>query len=194
MTGVDLFGEQIHDAGGKRKISLPAGVRGDAVFCGPKDCYRPLLRRWIGDQFPDRYLMFLGMNPSTAMAHIDDPTIIREWSFATREGFSAFAKCNVADYRLTDNGKFRDPDIVPSSDRNLEIILTTAAKAYKIIVCHGKLPKPLSELGKIVISSLQSAGNPLYCLGTNNDGSPKHPLFVGGNVPLRPYVPLAIST
>lgn len=185
----DLFGNQAeHDAGGKRKIALPPGVSGDAMFHGPNDCRRLLLRRWRGLWFPDHYLMFIATNPSVAAGHVDDPTIVRDWSFTEREGYSAFAKCNIADYRATKPSLFKDASIVPSTDRNLEVILATAAGAAKIIICHGNLSKPLRPLGESVVKSLRAAGHKLYCLGVNKDGSPKHPLYVLGTAPLVEYL------
>ena len=97
-----LFPDERHDAGGKVKTKLPAGMYGDALFCGDREEFRPFLRRWVGqEQFPDRWVCFIGMNPSTASADFNDPTITREWGFTVREGFSAYVKHNVSDYRAT---------------------------------------------------------------------------------------------
>lgn len=62
----DLFSVDTHDAGGKVRTKLPAGMGGDAVFAGARQQFRPVLRRWVGIDFPQHYLMFMGMNPSTA--------------------------------------------------------------------------------------------------------------------------------
>lgn len=178
-----------HDAGGKVRLSLGAGVRGDAMFYGPRDCYRPLLRRWIGDEFPEQYMLSISMNPSEADASVNDPTLGRDWGFARREGFSGLAKCNIADYRARHPSKFKDPSIDPSSPINLETIMKVAAGASLIVVGHGKLSKPLLPHGASVMSALVEAGYELYCLGVNKDGSPKHPLFVDGATPLERYSP-----
>ena len=90
-----------HDPGGKVRLPLMAGVSGDATFSADGK-YRQLMRRWTGPAFGDRYILFIGMNPSTADATVNDPTCAREWTFAQREGYSAMAKANVGDYRATD--------------------------------------------------------------------------------------------
>ncbi len=64
-----------HDPGGKIKTKLPPNVRGDAVFspCGKYRCW--LTRDW-GPVNSPRVLWIL-MNPSTADAEHNDPTITR---------------------------------------------------------------------------------------------------------------------
>ena len=42
-----------HDPGGKVRLALMEGVRGDAVF-SEDGRYRTLMRRWLGDAFPAR--------------------------------------------------------------------------------------------------------------------------------------------
>ena len=84
-----------HDPGGKVRLALMPGVKGDATFSADGR-YRQLMRRWLGDTFPKRYIMFIGMNPSTADATVNDPTCAREWTFAQREGFDAMLKANMS--------------------------------------------------------------------------------------------------
>ena len=173
-----------HDPGGRRKVSLPGGVNGDAEFCGPMNCYRPRLRRWRGPVFPARFVLSIGMNPSAAAADVDDPTLMRDWRFAEREGFNGLVKCNTVDYRATFPSEFRKPDIVPASGRNLAVILEEAAKAELIILCHGRLDKVLAPYGRVITDHLKAAGHRLMCFGANRDGSPRHSLYVPGEAPL----------
>ncbi|WP_445681889.1 DUF1643 domain-containing protein [Radicibacter daui] len=172
-----------HKVGGKVKTALPAGLRGDAVFseCGR---YRPLLRRWVGDAFPERYAMWIGMNASTATAEANDPTITREWGFTTREGYSGYLKCNIGDYRATDPKALLQPGIEARSSANLPAILTAARKACIVIVCHGKLNQALKPHGDETVAALRAEGIELWCLGVNGDGSPKHPLYLRADAPL----------
>ena len=183
----DLEPVEAHDAGGKVKTKLPAGVRGDAAFSGPNDCYRHQLRRWIGDAFPAGYTFFLGMNPSTAMGHINDSTIKREFSFARREGYNGYWKCNVMDYRATRPEDLLRPGIEPRSEINLQAIRDGAAEAGLVVICHGKLHKRLAAFGCEAVEALRRDGRKLWCFGQTSDGSPKHPLYLAAETPLIPF-------
>lgn len=178
--------EDAHDPGGKTRLRLPADVRGDAVFSSCRR-YRPLLRRWRGEAFPEEFAMFIGMNPSTAEAHVDDPTIAREWSFAAREGYSGYVKCNVGDYRATKPEMLLATDVEPSSRENLQTILDWASRAALVVLCHGKLNRALQGHGFALARALHEKGIATMCFGTNADGSPKHPLYLRSSTPLVRY-------
>ncbi len=181
----DLHDPAQHDPGGKVRLALMAGVMGDATFSADGR-YRQLMRRWLGETFPDRYILFIGMNPSTADATVNDPTCAREWTFAQREGFDAMVKANVGDYRATDPKMLLAPGVVASSPENLPAIRAVAAKADKVVLCHGKLNKALAPAGRALIEALRADGVPLWCFGQNADGSTKHPLYLRADTPLRP--------
>lgn len=172
-----------HDPGGKVRLRLGEGVRGDAVMSADGR-YRQIMRRWLGEAFPERYIVFIGMNPSTADASVDDPTCAREWTFARREGFSAMVKCNVGDYRATDPKALLNPDIVAVSDANLPAIRQFAAGAGRVVLCHGKLNKALAPMGRDLVEMLRADGIDLWCFGRNGDGSPRHPLYLRADTPL----------
>lgn len=182
--------EPDHDPGGKVRLRLPSDVKGDAVFSACRR-YRPLLRRWRGEAFPTRYALWIGMNPSTAEGHVDDPTIAREWEFTVREGLDGYVKTNVGDYRATEPKALLAAGIEPSSPDNLPTILAMAKAADIVIVCHGKLNRALAPQGTLVMAALRGAGIPLLCFGTNADGSPKHPLYLRKTTPLVPYAQAA---
>lgn len=177
-----------HDPGGKVRLALMAGINGDAVF-SDDGRHRPLMRRWLGDTFPDHYLMFIGMNPSTADATVNDPTCAREWTFTQREGFDAMVKANVGDYRATHPKMLLEPDVVVSSPANLPTIREQAKGAARVILCHGKLNKALVPAGQALVQALTEDGIDLWCFGTNADGSPKHPLYLRSDTPLVRWSP-----
>lgn len=172
-----------HDPGGKVRLALMPGVKGDATFSADGR-YRQLMRRWLGEAFPKRYIMFIGMNPSTADATVNDPTCAREWTFAQREGFDAMVKANVGDYRATDPKMLLAPGVVAVSAENIPTIREAAAKAGRVVLCHGKLNKALAPAGKEIVDALKADGIELWCLGKNGDGSPKHPLYLRADTPL----------
>ena len=174
-----------HDPGGRVRLALMPGVKGDAEFSDHE--HRQLMRRWIGDSFPDRYIMFIGMNPSTADANVNDPTCAREWTFAQREGYHAMAKGNVGDYRATDPKMLLAPGVVAVSPHNLPSLLAAARKADKVVLAHGKLNKALAAAGRELVQALRADGIALWCFGVNADGSPKHPLYLRLDTPLIPF-------
>lgn len=174
-----------HDPGGRVRLALMPGVRGDAEFSDHE--HRQLMRRWIGDTFPERYILFIGMNPSTADANVNDPTCAREWTFAQREGYAAMAKGNVGDYRATDPKMLLAPSVVAVSPHNLPSLRAAARKADKVVLAHGKLNKALALAGRELVEALRADGIPLWCFGVNADGSPKHPLYLRLDTPLIPF-------
>ncbi|SFV32659.1 hypothetical protein SAMN05216456_1728 [Devosia crocina] len=175
-----------HDPGGKVRLRLAHGVHGDVVM-SEDTRYRQIMRRWMGESFPDRYILFIGMNPSTADATVDDPTCAREWTFARREGFSAMVKCNVGDYRATDPKALVQPGIVAVSPANIPAIRKAASGAGRVVLCHGKLNKALAPAGRELVEALRRDQVELWCFGTNADGSPKHPLYLRADTPLVPF-------
>lgn len=176
----------LHDPGGKVRLALMPGVSGDAQFSADGR-YRHLMRRWLGESFPDRYLLFVGMNPSTADATINDPTCAREWGFTRREGYSAMIKANVGDYRATHPRMLLEDGVQACSDDNLPAILTAARGADRVILCHGKLNRALAPAGLALVAALRNQKVPLWCFGINGDGSPKHPLYLRSDTPLVPW-------
>lgn len=176
-----------HDPGGKVRLSMMPGVTGDAAF-SPCGRYRHFLNRdWGFRRFSDgreRFILWIGMNPSTAEAEIDDPTIRKEMGFTRRLGFDKYVKCNVMDYRATSPASLLLPGVTPCSDENLKCIQAAADRADLVVACWGKLHKSLRRHADRVLMTLKCD---LYCLGKNNDGSPKHPLYLPNDTPLVPY-------
>jgi hypothetical protein len=181
--------EVAHDPGGKVRLRLAPGVHGD-VQISADGRHRQVMRRWLGDSFPSRYILFIGMNPSTADATVDDPTCAREWNFARREGFEAMIKCNVGDYRATDPKALLAPGIEAVSPANLPAVLQAARGAEKVVLAHGKLGKALAPAARELTTALLASGTNLWCFGTNKDGSPKHPLYLSLAAPLVRYIPV----
>lgn len=174
MSNIGLLGGQKnrHDPGGKVRLRLPDGVRGRAEF-SPCGRYRYWLSREWGEEFSP-YVLWIGMNPSTAEADVDDPTIRREINFSRAWGFTSFVKVNVLDYRATDPKALLT--VQPRSDVNLPCITTFAARAGRIVLAWGALPKPLRRYADDVIAVLR--GYPLYCMKKTKSGAPHHSLYL----------------
>ena len=177
-----------HDPGGKVRHRLPLGMSSEATWGpdGRTGAFRiSLTRRWSprADALP----MAIGMNPSTADEHANDPTLTRLCGFFQRWGFPGFRMFNVSAYRATDP---RALVHAPHLDlpENREAILHHAATAPLVLVCCGSLPPLLVPIGRAIVAELLAARVPLHCLGFTQDGSPRHPLYIRNHTKPQPWM------
>ena len=178
------FPQHTHDPGGKVRIKLAQDVFTSAKF---SDCgkYRQLLTRQWGPSLP--WIMFVGMNPSTADIHHDDPTVRKECKYARKWGYGGLIKCNVMDYRCTNPKGLLETHVVPCSDQNLLQVAQQLDNVMCVVAAWGKLPDKLKIHAHNMENLLTMRQKNITCLGRNLDGSPKHPLYVRGDKPLEPY-------
>lgn len=141
--------------------------------------YRYLLWRRVGPGAGR--LLFVMLNPSTADASEDDPTIRRCIGFARRERFGWLDVVNLYALRATDPDQlWTVPDpIGPKCD---EFISERARAAGCIVAAWGAT---LGPGGRARIDRVRRLLGPMVrCLGTTKDGSPRHPLYVRGDAPM----------
>ena len=160
-------------------------LHADAVL---SDCgiYRYVLRRvWDGGPGSVTFVM---LNPSTADATLDDPTIRRCVGFAKSWGYGELRVVNLFALRATDPEKLRqavDP-VGPDNDRQ---ILETVAGSEQVVLAWGatiekwKRSMRLRERPSIVKTMLEPYKP--CCLGLTNGGHPKHPLYVPAKAGLQ---------
>jgi hypothetical protein len=166
-------------------MSATMAVTGSAVI-DPTGQYRyRLTRRW-GDEsvaMGSTLMPFLMLNPSTADASQDDPTIRRCMGFARREGAHGITVVNVGAYRATDPkdwAKARDP----FGPDNFSHIYDVAELAGYIVAAWGS-NSAAREPARLILGRLKYMGiGVVLCLGTTKDGSPRHPLYVRADQPL----------
>ncbi len=127
-------------------------------------------------------LPFVMLNPSTADAEIDDPTIRRCMGFARREGYAGIVVGNAYALRATDpKVLFSDDDpIGPKNDNALwEIGVEAAANNVPIVCAWGAQDiNRKREHCPSVETLLTCDGAKLICLGRTKAGAPRHPLYV----------------
>jgi hypothetical protein len=152
------------------------------AIISPCGAYRYALTR-TGDALPGKpgRAMFLMLNPGTADATLDDPTIRRCRSFACSWGFDGITVGNLYALRSTDPAALwlhHDP-IGPENDAYLYEMATTHSR----VVC-GWGANARDDRVAAVVKLLREAGAELACLGTTKSGAPRHPLYVRGGQPL----------
>jgi hypothetical protein len=134
----------------------------------------------------ERTILFCGLNPSTATATEDDPTIRREVDFARRWGFDWYFKVNVCAYRSTDPKALATVDeLTAVGPLNQEWLKTLSHRAEVIVAAWGqnKLPRYAQQLAAWILSRPHTR-----CLGRNANGTPKHPLYLPASTELQPLL------
>lgn len=143
--------------------------------CG---CYRyTLTREWNGS-LPA--LTFIMLNPSTADATLDDPTIRRCIGFARARGFGGLRVLNLFAFRATDPAEMKAaPDPVgPDNDEHLREMFLAAAKVGVPIIAAWGAHGGHMDRESAVRALAAECGVTLMCLGATKDGHPRHPLYV----------------
>jgi hypothetical protein len=136
--------------------------------------YRYDLWRTWDDAKPS--CMFLMLNPSTADAIDNDPTVERCQRRAVKMDYGGLVVCNIFAYRSTDPTALYDLED-PVGSENDATILRRATHAG-IVICGWGTHGALLGRGKAVIQMLMDADVKPYALKINADGSPQHPLYV----------------
>ena len=145
-------------------------MRGTAVL-SPTGLYRySLTRSW--SQVELTRVLWVMLNPSTADAELDDPTIRRCIGFSKTWGFDSLEVVNLFAMRATNPAELRMcPD--PVGSLNDLHIAAAVACADLVVAAWGAHPLA-TERAKAVLPLL---GEPV-CLGRTKSGAPRHPLYV----------------
>lgn len=124
---------------------------------------------------------FVMLNPSTADAQIDDPTIRRCISFAIREGCGALAVVNLFAFRAT-----KPADLLmvadPIGGDLAELALEAVTAQSELVICAwGAAPIAKARADQF---AYKNQHRELYCLGKTKSGAPRHPLYVHNSQPI----------
>lgn len=123
-----------------------------------------------------KLVCFVMLNPSTADAATDDPTIRRCIAFAMKWGYGGIVVVNLAAYRATDPDVLRDIEDPIGAD-NAEHVMKAISEAGLVVAAWGDIGKYMLPFAKIV-SYAPAAKITVMCLGRTKGGQPRHPLYV----------------
>jgi len=148
----------------------------DISDCGT---YRyTLSREWEGS---GKSVAFIGMNPSTADANTDDPTIRRCMNFVAAWGGSKLIMVNLFAIRSTDpklltnhvrNGGSWD-DLVGGNE-NQDALDEAFAQSDNMVAAWGSKVHGTAQ----ATDAMYNYTEKLFALRLNKDGSPAHPLYL----------------
>jgi hypothetical protein len=161
-----------------------------AVFSedGPHGVHRFMLSRPIAPMLGSRPLVSIGLNPSIADANRNDPTIRKEIGFAQRWDLHYYVKGNASSIVATDPKAMKrarklGSDNLPNNDRWLAAMIELVRVHEGVfLAAWGQHIDRKRQMA--IAAMLTAAGVTAKCLGTNDDGSPKHPLYLKWTTPL----------
>lgn len=131
------------------------------------------------------------VNPSDADESKNDPTITKLIGFGKKLGWRRVIVGNKFSQIAADIKNLRDTVAVPVSDAHNDRHLAEIMADGDIVVvgwgAMAKLPEILRKRWIDIVRMADGLDKKLYCLGTNDDGHPKHPLMTGYDVPLTEW-------
>lgn len=130
--------------------------------------------------------VFIGLNPSTADATKDDPTIRKCVGFSKRWGFGALCMVNLFALRATRPKDMMKAEL-PSGMDNQHHLLKCTSEAGIVIAAWGANGS-FQNQDLTVFQWLQQAGVSLHALRLNTDGSPGHPLYIPYEAKPFPFI------
>lgn len=142
--------------------------------------YRYTLTRYWADGPMACWIM---LNPSTADANLDDPTIRRCIGFSKREGCGSLVVVNLFALRSTDPTALKSHPFPMGPEWREHFDNALEHTDGLVIAAWGA--QPGTEVQTVTVRGiLREAGREAFCLGKTKDGSPRHPLYVKGDAPL----------
>lgn len=154
------------------------GTKG-AVFSPCGEFRYALWRIWSRSQKP---LMVVGLNPSTADASKDDPTIRRCIGYAARWGMGGLLMGNLFAFRSTYPVNLISA-INPIGDDNDLWLARMGDEAEIVLAAWGQ---NVAKIDPSRVNSVRAMFPTLHHLALTAAGQPKHPLYLPGE--LKPTV------
>lgn len=146
------------------------------------------LNQLPGIGFGDSSILFVMLNPSTADASTNDPTLKKCMKFATTWGHSRLEVANLYAYRATQPSRLKKVGaataVGPDNDAWLRRLLR---KHDEVICAWGKNPSDARVREFIALA--ESCNCELLCIDTNDDRSPRHPLYIKDDETPKPWNP-----
>lgn len=145
--------------------------------------YRYLLRRAWDDDKPRA--LFIMLNPSTADANVDDPTIRSCIRLCTEMGHGSFEVVNLFAWRATKPTELSSGQDVIGPDNDAAIC--AALGRCDVPICAWGAHKLAYSRGRAVWQAIRAERPAVFCFGRTKDGAPKHPLYIKSGTALEVY-------
>jgi hypothetical protein len=138
--------------------------------------YRYKLTRIWDEEKPK--VLFIMLNPSTADASVDDPTIRKVVKFANSWGYGGVYVGNLYAFRSRDPKMLKHTDD-PIGPKNITYIQGLIGLTDRVIYAWGNNQKEPDWLRELVDRP--------YCIDISKKGIPKHPLYLKSELQPKLY-------
>lgn len=136
------------------------------------------------------FVLFVGLNPSTANEVENDTTISKCVGFANKWGFGGIYMLNLLSFCATQPERMlsaSDP-VGPENDSTFNLY---SSKSNLIVAAWGG-SVPMRERVRLNLNTridnvLRNINTEVRCLGKTQDGSPKHPSRISYDTPLEVF-------
>jgi hypothetical protein len=160
----------------KKHKFIKGGMKKNAII-SQDNKYRYQLSRIWDEEKPK--VLFIMLNPSTADANVDDPTIRRVVNFSKSWGYGGVLVGNLYAFRSTDPKALRYTDD-PIGEDNIQHIQSLIGLTERVIYAWGNNQKEPEWLSSLVDTP--------YCIDISKKGVPKHPLYLKGELQPKLYL------
>ena len=155
--------------------------RGDAIIDGP---WRYSLRRWGWSERHAPRIAWIMLNPSTADAQQDDPTMRRVIRFSRDWGYGSLEVVNLFALRSLSPAALAGTDGDPVGPENDGYIARAVRGASCVVAAWGRRGG-FRGRDLEVLRILERERKAPVCLERTTHGHPRHPLYVPSATPLR---------
>jgi len=154
-----------------------------SAIISPCGRYRYRLERTWSDAAPVTFIM---LNPSTADAEIDDPTIRRCMGFARSWGAGGIIVANLFALRATDPTELEKANAPIGTENDTAIVDAILASSLTVAAwgAHKFAARRAVAVKRMIVGRI---GGRLKCLGRTKSGHPRHPLYVPASQALEVF-------
>ena len=149
----------------------------------PTGLYRYSLGRCWHSPGPE--VAFVMLNPSTADATHDDPTLRACIQFAQRWEYGSLRVVNLFGYRTPHPAELKTVDD-PVGSENDDYLIEAVEQAQRVVLAWGNWGD-LKGRDRTVLTLLKPYRDKLSCLQNNQSGQPRHPLYIKRSTPLQRF-------
>lgn len=166
---------------------MPQSIDSGATFSADRRYRYNLWRRWSDEPM----LMVIGLNPSTADEHANDPTVRRCIDYAKRWGLGGLHMMNLFAFRATNPAVMRAHYTALGARGGLREVLLENLEEHIIPIGQrvhqndgGALLAAWGHWGAFLsmsqtaVSRIAQEGIPVACLGLTQSGQPRHALYL----------------